>query len=693
MGASLSLTIKETEVSQANNSSKITVTVSVKSTGGTSNSSSRAGTIVIDGTSYSFTHGFAANTTTKLATKSKTVKHNTDGTKKITVKATYKTGTSAGNLSVSKSFTLTSVKRQFKVTLNSGTGTTTLTKQYGTNLTLSTPAKTGYTFGGWCTAANGGGTNYKTTYTANADVTLYAKWTINSYTLTADINATTGSIPATSGWTISGLKATKSITYGSQYGVLPEPIRKGYTFEGWYTTSDPEEAQSETPVPPSTIMGTSNVTIYAYWKAKTSEVTYDGNDADPGGSVPYPATRTYTYDQTCEIPENSGNLTKKYYIFKGWSTNKDAVSPQYLPGKSIVWQNDAEQVTLYAVWAPDTVKITYYRNSVERDFSNIDSYVELQSLIFEKKDLNYKIPDEPGDIIKAPNLLNYIFSGKWTLNKPNNIVYTEYGVSFPAGVVPLNYKDNINSLLTLEDGFFGPGDYIYNVTEPLNFYPVYIDNTNTLVSLFNTTYNYIPNSVDESTYFAYVSDQLSIIPLSTTSPYVMTCCIFTTEPGASGVSLDLSEINISLRSKTSTPSTILLNPVFMRSVYNSALNISTIYVICRNTQESRLDESTDYVLTITDIKDSFGKPVSNAAINIYPPKTLRDINKKGDVIAFFTDAPDYSEDLEESELLINGNIMLGLYNYDANDSQKIDTILFNSISSLDWLSANVIEEI
>ena len=683
MGASLSLTIKETEVSQANNSSKITVTVSVKSTGGTSNSSSRAGTIVIDGTSYSFTHGFTANTTTKLATKSKTVKHNTDGTKKITVKATYKTGTSAGNLSVSKSFTLTSVKRQFKVTLNSGTSTTTLTKQYGTNLTLSTPAKTGYTFGGWCTAANGGGTNYKTTYTANADVTLYAKWTINSYTLTANINATTGSIPATSGWTISGLKATKSITYNSQYGTLPIPVRKGYEFLGWFATS--EETQGETPVPSSTIMGTSNVTIYAHWKAKQSSVTYDENGAD-NGSVPYLDPITYTYDQTCEIPENSGNLTKRYYIFKGWSTNKDAISPQYLPGKPVVWQNDAEQVTLYAVWAPDTVKISYYRNSIEGDFSNADSYVELQSLIFEKKDLDYEIPDD----IKAPNLLNYIFSGKWTLNKPNNIVYTEYGVSFPAGVVPLDY--NIASL-TVEDGFFGPGDSIYNITEPLNFYPVYIDNTNSLVSLFNTTYNYIPNSVDESTYFAYVSDQLSIIPLSTTSPYVMTCCIFTTEPGASGVSLDLSEINISLESKTSTPSTILLNPVFMRSVYNSALNISTIYVICRNTQESRLDESTDYVLTITDIKDSFGKPVSNATINIYPPKTLRDINKKGDVIAFFTDAPDYSEDLEESELLINGNIMLGLYNYDANDSQKIDSILFNSISSLDWLSANVIEEI
>ena len=678
MGASLSLTIKETEVSQANNSSKITVSVSVKSTGGTSNSSSRAGTIVIDGTSYKFSHGFAANTTTKLATKSKTVKHNTDGTKTITVKATYKTGTSAGNLSVSKSFTLTSVKRQFKVTLNSGTSTTTLTKQYGTNLTLSTPAKTGYTFGGWCTAVNGGGTNYKTTYTANADVTLYAKWTINSYALTANINSTTGSIPDTAGWTVSGLKATKSITYGSQYGVLPSPIRKGYTFEGWYTAASGGE---ELPSPSTKTIGTSNVTIYAHWEAKQSRATYDGNDADEG-SVPYPATRTYTYDQTCEIPENSGNLTKKYYIFKGWSTNKDAVSPQYLPGEPAVWQNDAEQVTLYAVWAPDTVKITYYRNSVERDFSSADSYIELQSLTFEKKDQTYQVEN-----IEAPNLLNYIFSGKWTLNKPNNVVYTEYGVSFPAGVIPLDY--DIASL-TLEDGFFGPGDSIYNVTEPLNFYPVYKDNTNSLVSLFNTTYNYIPNNVDESTYFAYVSDQLSIIPLSTIDTHVITCCIFRTEPGASGVSLDLSGVSAELKSKTNTP--IPLNPVFMRSVYNTALDISTIYVIYRNTQDGVLEnyEDTDYILTVTGIEDSFGKSVSSATVNIYPPKVLRDINKKGDVIAFFTNAPDYSGTLEEKELLINGNIMLGLYNYNKNST--LDKTLYTTIyTKLGW--TNVIEDI
>ena len=130
----------------------------------------------------------------------------------------------------------------------------------------------------------------------------------------------------------------------------------------------------------------------------------------------------------------------------------------------------------------------------------------------------------------------------------------------------------------------------------------------------------------------------------------------------------------------------------MRSVYNTALDISTIYVIYRNTQDGVLEnyESTDYILTVTGIKDSFGKSLSSATVNIYPPKVLRDINKKGDVISFFTNAPDYSETLEERELLINGNIMLGLYNYNKNST--LDKTLYTTIyTQLGW--TNVIEDI
>ncbi len=121
-------------------------------------------------------------------------------------------------------------------------GTTSVTATYNSAMpAISIPVRTGYTFGGYYTSANGGGTQYYTASGASAKncdltaaTTLYAKWTLSTYTLTA--NAMGGSIPTTSGWTVTndGGSATKSVTYSTQFGALPTPTKSGYTFGGWY---------------------------------------------------------------------------------------------------------------------------------------------------------------------------------------------------------------------------------------------------------------------------------------------------------------------------------------------------------------------------------------------------------------------------------------------------------------------------
>jgi len=74
----------------------------------------------------------------------------------------------------------------------SGTAPTSQTKTNGVALTLrgnsGNLVRTGYTFAGWNTQTNGSGTDYPAggPYTANATLTLYAKWTVNQYTLTFD---------------------------------------------------------------------------------------------------------------------------------------------------------------------------------------------------------------------------------------------------------------------------------------------------------------------------------------------------------------------------------------------------------------------------------------------------------------------------------------------------------------------------
>jgi uncharacterized repeat protein (TIGR02543 family) len=89
-------------------------------------------------------------------------------------------------------------------------------------------AKTGYTFGGWNTLANGSGTTYASgaRYTPVADVTLYAKWNqLTPYTISFNVNGGTGSVPTT-----INTYATAVVTLPGQ-GTMVAPA--GKTFSGW----------------------------------------------------------------------------------------------------------------------------------------------------------------------------------------------------------------------------------------------------------------------------------------------------------------------------------------------------------------------------------------------------------------------------------------------------------------------------
>ena len=136
-------------------------------------------------------------------------------------------------------------------------------------LTANEYTRTGYSFNGWNTKADGSGTAYadkasvkNLTSVNGAIVILYAQWSINSYTLTYNPNG--GSVSPTS----------KSLTYNSAYGTLPTPTRKGYAFTGWFTA-----ASGGTKVSESTKMGTGNITIYAHWRANVLRVNYYPNGA------------------------------------------------------------------------------------------------------------------------------------------------------------------------------------------------------------------------------------------------------------------------------------------------------------------------------------------------------------------------------------------------------------------------------
>jgi len=96
------------------------------------------------------------------------------------------------------------------------------------NITVGTPTalasntfvNPGYTFAGWNTKADGTGTDYANganyTMTAAANINLYAKWTLNSYVVTATAGANGSVTPATQ--TINqGATTTVTVTPAAGY--------------------------------------------------------------------------------------------------------------------------------------------------------------------------------------------------------------------------------------------------------------------------------------------------------------------------------------------------------------------------------------------------------------------------------------------------------------------------------------------
>ncbi|MFD0673529.1 InlB B-repeat-containing protein [Cohnella sp. GCM10027633] len=209
---------------------------------------------------------------------------------------------------------------------------------------VGTLAKTGHTFAGWNTAADGSG---PTDYAAGAslampasNVTLYAKWSlIPTYTVAYDGNGSdSGTVPVDGGSYLSGASAT---VQGSD-----TLARAGYSFAGWNTAAD-GSGPTDYAAGASLAMPASNVTLYAKWiLIPTYTVTYDGN-GNTGGTVPADGGSYVTGASATVL--GPATLAKPGYSFKGWNAKADGTGTGYAAGAALTMP--AENVTLYAQWA------------------------------------------------------------------------------------------------------------------------------------------------------------------------------------------------------------------------------------------------------------------------------------------------------------------------------------------------------
>ena len=209
----------------------------------------------------------------------------------------------AGNITVTASFAANTYTVTFDGNTSDGgsTATQTLTYNTPTALTANGYTKTGYTFAGWATTAEGEVAYADTaSFTIGAsNITLYAKWTINTYTVT--FNKNEGDTEAN--------PTTKTATYNGNVGTLPTaPTRTNYSFNGWNTASNGEGTSFD-----ATTAVTANITVYAQWTINSYTLTYTaGSNGTITGISPQTVNHGSDGSQVTAVPDSG-------YHFTSWS--------------------------------------------------------------------------------------------------------------------------------------------------------------------------------------------------------------------------------------------------------------------------------------------------------------------------------------------------------------------------------------
>ena len=177
------------------------------------------------------------------------------------------------------------------------------------DITLPTPARDGYTFGGWY--INDGLTgDAVTTITTGAygAKQFWAKWTANTYTVAFDKNNNDA----------TGTMDNQNFTYDEAAKALAANAfeRTGYTFSGWNTETDGSgnAYTNQQKVQNLTTEQDATVTLYAQWTLTPYAITYHVNDGTMPGT--YPTTYNIeSADITLPTPTRDG------YTFGGWYIN------------------------------------------------------------------------------------------------------------------------------------------------------------------------------------------------------------------------------------------------------------------------------------------------------------------------------------------------------------------------------------
>ncbi len=342
----------------------------------------------------------------------------------------------------------------------------TFTVGVAQNLKSNGFSKTGYSFVGWATSSGGSavysnGQSVKDLSTTDgATVNLYAKWSVNTYTVRYDANGGSGAPgnqTKTYGYTLtlSSTKPTKGNSSSTRYvtfdgnggntgasnNKIGFNVSTSYAFSKWNTASNGSGTNYN---PGGSYTSNSSVTLYAQY-----------SDTDTVGSVKLPT------------PSRTG------YTFDGWYTAKTGGTKRGTSGDS--YTPPAAGETLYAHWTPIRYAITYELDGGTNHKDNPSSYTIEDSVTLKTPSrTGYEfIKWTPSSAIAKGSTGEKTFAATWkaltrniTVKKDDQsyndtikftVDGTSYTVNVPAGTesksiaVPRGYEVKVTEATTTSD--------------------------------------------------------------------------------------------------------------------------------------------------------------------------------------------------------------------------------------------------
>jgi uncharacterized repeat protein (TIGR02543 family) len=204
---------------------------------------------------------------------------------------------------------------------NQGTEVLAITQNFGTNVDIpNAPIREGYRFDDWASDINLTSPYEFGTMPAE-NITLYAIWIINQYTI---------SFVSNGGSSINPINDD----FGSDITEPEPPTREGYTFDGWFSNEALTEVYEFSSIPAE------NITLYAKWLINSYTISFESL----GGSLVDPITQDFNTTLTGPI-----NPTRNGFTFAGWYEERELINLFSFDEARV----PAKNIELFAKWVVD----------------------------------------------------------------------------------------------------------------------------------------------------------------------------------------------------------------------------------------------------------------------------------------------------------------------------------------------------